>query len=252
MSEFPDHFSARAGAYAAFRPRYPDALFAFLAQTCRARTLAWDCATGNGQAAVGLAAHFPRVLATDASAAQIAQAQAHPRIAYRVARAEASGLADASVDLLTVAQALHWFDLPAFYAEARRVLKPHGVIAVWTYGAFRFESRALDALMQDFYANTLGPYWPPARVHVETGYRRLAFPFEEFGAPAFTLDARLTREALLGYLGTWSAVGRFKAQRGWDPVEELATQLDAVWGEAVEHSVRWPLKLRVGWADAKA
>lgn len=147
---FHDHFSEHAEDYARFRPTYPDSLYKFLGETVTARALAWDCATGNGQAAVGLAAHFERVIATDASRPQIAQALAHPRVEYRVAEATQSGLADASVDLVTIAQALHWFDTPTFYAEVRRVLTPAGVCAAWGYGLMRI-APAIDAVVDHYY-----------------------------------------------------------------------------------------------------
>src|SRR6266568_6165743 len=179
---FPDHFSGVSAGYAAFRPRYPDALFDFLADAAPARDAAWDCATGNGQAAIGLAHHFPRVIATDASEAQIAHATPDPRVTYRVAPAEASGLDDRSVDLVTAAQALHWFDRPKFWAEARRVLRPRGVVAVWTYLLFEIAPE-IDAIIREFYSDVVGPFWPPERHITEERYRTIEFPFAEFAAP---------------------------------------------------------------------
>jgi SAM-dependent methyltransferase len=164
LNTFKDHFSSASDRYAAYRPDYPAALFAWLAGLCAERELAWDCATGSGQAALGLAPHFRRVVATDASAEQVRHAAPHPLIDYRVAPAEASGLADHSVDLVTVAQAAHWFDLPRFYAEAARVLKPGGAIAVWGYGRMLLPGE-MDGLFQRFYAKTVGPYWPPERAN---------------------------------------------------------------------------------------
>ena len=244
---FKDHFSRRAAQYAAYRPEYPRELFAHLAGVAPARTAAWDCATGNGQAALGLAEHFARVVATDASADQIAHAREHPRVEYRVAPAERCGLADASVALVTVAQALHWLDAPAFYAEAERVLVRGGVVAVWTYGGLAFDDAALDALVRRFAHEVVGPYWPPERRIVDEGYRTIAFPFAELQPPAFTLERRWTLAELAGYLRTWSATARYVEARAHDPVEALEAELGAAWGDARgTHVVRWPLAMRLG------
>jgi SAM-dependent methyltransferase len=247
----PDYFSAVAGPYARFRPTYPAALFAWLASVAPGRSLAWDCAAGSGQASVDLAAHFDRVVATDLSRAQVEAATAHPRVEYRVARAQASGLPEGSVDLATVAQALHWLDLAPFYAEARRVLRPAGVVAAWTYGTLAVEGAVVDAAVQAFYRATLGPYWPPERVHVESGYRTLPFPFEEVPAPAFAMTARWPLAGLLGYLASWSATGRFIQANGVDPVPALAEGLRPLWGgEERLRTITWPFSLRVGRVGA--
>jgi ubiquinone/menaquinone biosynthesis C-methylase UbiE len=211
--------------------------------------LAWDCATGSGQAAVALAARFDRVLGTDASAAQIAAAQMHPRVEYRVAPAEASGLPDASADLVTVAQALHWLDRPAFYAEARRVLRAGGLVAAWTYGASVFDDPRADAAHRRFYSDTVGPFWPAERALVESGYRTIEFPFEPIDAPEFEMQAEWSLSSFLGYVGTWSAVTRFRRERGYDPVAELGDELRRLWGNPeTPRRIRWPLALKVGQA----
>lgn len=244
---FKDHFSTVAQHYADCRPSYPPELFVWLAAQCAARDLAWDCGAGSGQAAMELARHFDRVIATDASAAQIAQAMPHARVEYRVASAEHSGLPNHCADLVTVAQALHWFDLERFYAEVRRVLKPGGVIAVWTYGVQQVESEAVNALVQQFYAEEVGPYWPPERHHVETGYRELAFPFQNIKPPNFAMRQRWNLEQLLGYFRSWSATARYLKERGVDPVGTLEPRLRAVWGAPEGlRTVTWPLALRVG------
>lgn len=244
---FNDHFAAVATSYADFRPTYPAALFTWLAQIAPNRNLAWDCATGNGQAARDLAAHFNSVVATDASAAQIDAAMAHSRIEYRVAAAEASGLADATVDLISVAQALHWFDLNQFYAEVRRVLKPTGVLAVWTYGVFSVEDARINDCTNAFYQDTVGPFWPSERIHVESGYRTLAFPFSEIQTPQFSMETAWTLAELLGYLRSWSATGRYIAAHAIDPVDTLAKELAPMWGDAQRtRRVSWPLSVRAG------
>lgn len=242
-----DHFSRVAQAYAAARPRYPPELFAFVAAACARRELAWDCACGSGQATLALAEHFARVVASDSSAAQIAAAPAHPRIAWRTAPAEASGLEPGTVDLVTVAQALHWFDLEPFYAEVRRVLAPGGVLAVWTYGVQRVEGAEVDALVQRFYRETVGPYWPPERRHCEDGYRMLPFPFAQLQAPPFRMAARWPLERFLDYLRSWSATGRYVAATGADPVAALGQALAPLWGgPGALRLVTWPLAVRVG------
>lgn len=247
MSGFQDHFSTLAAGYARFRPRYPAELFEHLAGLAPRRDVAWDCATGSGQAAVALAEHFTRVWATDASAGQIAHAQPNPRVHYGVALAERSGLAGSSVDLVTVAQALHWFDLDAFYPEVRRVLRPGGILAAWCYGPVELPGSALQEVVDRFYSETVGPYWPPERLLVEDGYRSLAFPFEELEAPRFTMEARLTPDQLAGYLGTWSATRRYVEATGHDPIPELREELTRLWSPAPQPvPARWPISLRVG------
>lgn len=247
IKAFSDHFAPVSGAYADFRPRYPAALFDWLARIAPARGLAWDCACGSGQASLDLAGHFTRVVATDASAAQLAGAQPHAGVEYRQAPAEASGLAEASVDLICVAQALHWFDLPRFYAEAQHVLKPDGVLAVWTYGVQSLENEAVNASVQRFYRDTVGPYWPPERQLVEQGYRTLDFPFAEFAPPALAMAERWALPRLLGYFRSWSATGRYIAAHGVDPVLALAEELASLWGDAAsERRVTWPLAIRAG------
>jgi SAM-dependent methyltransferase len=244
---FADHFSEIAAAYARFRPGYPDALFAWLADVAPGRELVWECGAGSGQATLGLAAHFARVVATDASAAQLAGAPAHPRVEYRSAPAEASGLPCGACDLVAVAQALHWFPLEAFYAEASRVLRPGGVIAAWTYGHHRVDEPGVNRLVREFYTDIVGPFWPPERRHVEAGYRTLPFPFAELPAPRLELEAFWTLEELLGYLRTWSATARYVAERGVDPVAELAPAIAAHWGPpGRRRHIVWPLALRAG------
>ena len=244
---FSDHFSAVASNYAEYRPRYPDSLFDWLAGLPAHRETAWDCATGSGQAAVALASRFERVIATDASAGQIAAATPHPRVEYRVAPAEASSLDPASVDLVTVAQALHWFDRPAFYAEARRVLRPDGVVAAWTYGHPSIDEPRADAALQRFYSETVGPYWPTERALVDAGYRTIDFPFNEVAPPFFEMETRWTLDFLVGYVATWSAVTRFRAATGEDPLPAFAEALEPAWGDPqLVRRITWPLALKVG------
>jgi ubiquinone/menaquinone biosynthesis C-methylase UbiE len=243
-----DHFSGHAAAYARHRPGYPVELFSWLATTVQARELVWDCATGNGQAALALAEHFECIVATDLSAEQIAQATPHPRIDYRVATAEASGLPDASCDLVTVAQALHWFDHARFNAEVRRVLRPGGVIAAWTYTLLQAQiDPAAQAAIADFNRHVVGPYWPPERRWVDTGYQGIDFPFEEIAAPPFAIHLEWTLDDLIAYLRTWSSTQRYIKALGVDPTPTLRARLAQHWPDpASKRSVIWPLALRVG------
>ncbi|HEV8542466.1 MAG TPA: class I SAM-dependent methyltransferase, partial [Verrucomicrobiae bacterium] len=236
-----------AKRYANFRPHYPAALFDYLATLVPQTATVWDCAAGSGQATLDLARRFAKVIATDASAEQIASATPLSNVDYRVALAEESGLPANSVDLITVAQALHWFRLDQFFAEARRVLKPGGVLSVWVYATNQFENQAVNQIVQDFYLNVVGPYWPPERKLTETGYRGIVFPLQELSTPFFRMQARWALDQLLGYFSTWSATNRFIKANGRNPIEPLAEALAKVWGDT--HSpqlVVWPLALRVG------
>ena len=242
--EFKDHFSALADRYERCRPGYPAELFGFLADAAPGHRLAIDVATGNGQAATGLAPYFDEVLATEPSEAQLARARPHPRILYRRGRAEQIDVPDGSCDLLTAAQAAHWFDWEAFPTEALRVLAPGGVVALWTYELFTVDPR-IDALVADFYRNVTGPYWPRERHHVEERYATLPFPFEEIAAPTFSYRLEWTAADAIAYLGTWSAVQRRLEAVGTDPVALVSRRLEDAWGPG-GRSVRWPIHLRVG------
>lgn len=243
---FHDHFSGHAAGYAQARPTYPPALFEWLASQCAQRELAWDAGCGNGQATQALTAHFAQVRGTDPSAEQIAQAAPHPRIVYRAEAAEAPTLDAQSTDLVTVAQALHWFDLERFYAAVRRCLRPAGVIAVWTYGLCRVDD-GVDRQFMRLYDDILGPYWPPERRHVENGYVELPFPFAPIAAPAFAMHGDWTLAQYLAYLRTWSATQRHLRATGADAVEGVAADLAQAWGEPERaRRVIWPLGLRVG------
>jgi SAM-dependent methyltransferase len=242
---FKDHFSKQATDYAKFRPRYPHQVFEYLGSLAPSRKLAWDCGTGNGQAAVGLAFVFDHVIATDASEKQISNAQPHRHIEYRVVQAENSGIKSATVDLLMVAQALHWFDLDRFYPEARRVLRPNGVLAASAYNLLHIE-KAIDEVVNRYYHEVVGPFWPPERKLVEQ-FADLPFPFHKVDAPKFEMTAQWNLDHLLGYLQTWSSTQRFIAAKGSDPLEQITDDLRSTWGKPGQtRTVTWPLIIHIG------
>ena len=243
---FKDKFTSQSTNYAAYRPGYPENLFRFLAGECRKCDLAWDVGTGNGQAAQKLALHFEEVYATDASSSQIFNAVPKSNIKYAVSNEQAPALKRRTVNLITVAQALHWFDTGVFYAEANRVLKKHGLIACWSYKLFRINSE-IDREIDRFYSDTLGKYWDPERRLVETGYRTLSFPFREMRSPHFEMKATWNFDSMIGILGSWSAVANFKKREGYDPVSEITDCLRAVWRNTDQtKEVCWELSMRLG------
>ncbi len=246
-TSFTDHFAAVATHYADSRPTYPPELFDWLAAQCAGHSLVWDCGTGSGQAAVALASFFDHVFATDASPSQLAQAQPHSKVHYRHAPAEDSGLEEQSVDLVTVAQALHWFDFPKFFAEVLRVLKPGGLFAAWSYGRLDVVDAAVNAVVQDFYQTDISPFWPPERHHVETSYRLIECPLPPVPTPDFTMQRDWSRAQLLGYIRSWSATNRFIEAKGFDPVATLEQRLTPLWPDEEQlRRITWPLTLLVG------
>lgn len=244
---FKDHFSGHADLYREARPTYPEALFDWLAAQAPDRALAWDCGCGNGQASVALAQRFDRVVATDPSANQIADAEPRANVEYRVEPGERSSLADASASLVTIAQALHWFDHAAFYAEVRRVLKPGGVIAAWSYAACRVDA-AVDKVIGHLYGDALtGPYWPAERAYVDAGYRTIPFPFDKIVTPEFAMVMRWNLDQLLAYLRSWSATQRYIKANGADPVAVVEGDLRAAWGGSARvREVVWQFHLLAG------
>ena len=243
---FKDHFSGHANAYARYRPDYPAELFAYLASLTPRREVALDCATGSGQAAVGLADHFALVVASDGSVSQLQSAQPHPHVAYIGNLAEQPALKSGSVDLVVAAQAAHWFDHQRFYPEVKRVLRAGGALALWTYGLAYVEPQ-VDAIVRHFYSDVVGSYWPPERRWVESAYRDLPFPLQEVAAPAMQLNLQWDLDSLIGYLGTWSAVQRYTRATGQDPLPALRAEIAPYWpAPGATKQVTWPLHLRVG------
>ena len=246
MPSFEDRFAFAARAYASYRPRYPSALFDWLRRRVPGARRVWDCATGSGQAAAALAARFDVVIATDASLAQLAHADRVNAPLYMATTAEHCAIATRSMDLVTVAQALHWFDREAFFAEVRRVLASGGLLAIWSYG-LPTVTPAIDAVLRHFHDVEVGPFWSPDRRLVEGGYEGIALPFKEEPTPPFAMQAAWTLEQLVGYLSTWSAVGRYRTVTGSDPVPRIMRALAECWGMPDEaRVVSWPLTLRVG------
>lgn len=251
-SNFKDHFSSQSQQYQRFRPTYPPALYEWLADLTPGHALAWDCATGNGQVARALVHHYKHVFASDASANQIAECVAQSNIDYQVATAETSPLDNDSVDLITVAQALHWFDLPAFYTEAARVLRPGGVLAVWSYQMLSI-TPAIDDIVLNYYHNIVGDYWPPERRLVEQGYAPIPTPFKEIDVPEFAMTGAWKLEDLLGYLGTWSASVYYLKAKQMDPLSLIRDSLIQTWGDPTQiRDVQWPLRLRAGLKETVA
>ena len=243
-------FSGHSREYAEFRPRYPAAIVDYLADIAPRTGIAWEAGCGSGQFSIPLASRFDRVIATDASAEQIGHASPHPKVEYRVARAEASGLLDGVADIAVAAQAAHWFELDGYYGEVRRVTKPDAVIALVTYGGTRIDD-VIDPIVERFYSQTVGPYWAPERLHVEAGYQSLPFPFEPIPAPAFEISAEWTAEQLLGYIETWSASRALLRAEGPDKTDAFRRELADAWANGPPvRIVRWPVGLRVGRVHA--
>lgn len=239
---FKDHFSAVAADYASARPEYPDALYAWIAQAAPARGCVWEAGCGSGQATRGLATHFGEVFATDPSAAQVAQARGPANARFAVEPGERCSLPDTSVDAVCVAQALHWFDRDAFFAESARVLRPGGLLAAWGYQDLVVPPALAEAnaALQD----AIHAYWPPERALIDEAYASFDWPFPAVEAPALELRADWTLPRLLGYFASYSASKRCREATGRDPVAAHADALAAAWGDPqVARPMRWPLFL---------
>lgn len=241
-----DLFSQQAAIYAKYRPVYPHELFEYILSFVKHRSAAWDCATGNGQAAVELAHYFDRVIATDHSEKQLQQAIPHQKITYALAGIENTHLPDNSFDLITVAQAYHWFDFDAFHREVLRVAKPEAVVAIWGYSLIQSNEPDLQSLIHHFYKEKTGPYWDAERKYVDDHYTTVSFPYQELPARSFEIKVQWTKADLTGYLNTWSSVQHFMKANGYNPVDELAPALSSVWPDDELRSFYFPLFLRLG------
>ena len=240
-----DNFSTRSKDYAQFRPHYPPELFTHMLTLVSEKDSAWDCGTGNGQVAVVLADHFREVQATDISRQQLDEAPQRSNIQYSIQPAEKTAFADAQFDLITVAQAIHWFRFHEFYTEAKRTMKPGALIAVIGYGLLRTDSPLQEAI-DHLYTNIVGPYWDAERRYIDEAYKTIPFPFEEIAMPSFQMDYEWSAEQLTGYIRTWSAVKHYIKQKGEDPVSAFEQSLPALWGDRSARSFSFPLLLRVG------
>ena len=241
-----DLFSKQSDIYARYRPGYPPALIEYILQFVENLNMAWDCATGNGQAALLLAPHFQFVQATDISEKQLSKAIHHPRIHYSQVNAEQTPFIEQSFDLITVAQAYHWFNFIAFEKEVKRVLKPNGIIAIWGYSLVSSEYNELNILITNFYKKRVGPYWDAERKYVDDHYRTIPFPYEELPGADFFIEKQWNLEDLSGYLNSWSSVQHFIMANGFNPVDEFKADLQKYWPAKETIAFRFPLFLKLG------
>lgn len=237
-----DYFSGHSKLYATFRPTYPDALYEFIFNHVKQFDVAWDCATGNGQVAQVLAKHFKQVFASDISSEQLKHAHQANNIVYRAEPAEHTSFTGNQFNLITVAQAIHWFDRANFFQEVARIAKPDAILAVWGY-ANCMVNPEIDKFFFHFYQNTVGPYWDKARVLIEEHYRTIVFPFEEIPAPPFQINVQWNLDQFAGYITTWSATQKYIQATGVDPVPEFIGQVKPYW--RLTMPVTFPVFLRL-------
>lgn len=241
-----DRFSQHAADYQKYRPDYPEELYAYILQWIPAKGIAWDCGTGNGQVAAELAKHFKQVYATDISEQQLQQAPQLANVQYKIESAEHTDFPSQYFDLITVAQAIHWFDFDLFYNEVTRTLKPSGVLAVMGYGLLQTDP-SLQSLIDHFYTTIVGPYWDKERRYLDEGYQTIPFPFQEIQTPSFIHPMQWTLPQLIGYLNTWSAVKRYEKEEGMNPISFIEKELQQTWGHASStRTVTFPILLRIG------
>lgn len=241
-----DLFSVQADDYARFRPTYPDALFSYLASVSPGREVVWDCATGSGQAALSLTKYFDKIIGTDISQALIDKAEKHPKINYQVTPAESSGLDDQSVDLVTVAQALHWFEYDKFFPEVNRVLKNGGMFAAWGYRHLLTDA-PVQKITDYVHNDLLKDFWAPQIKILDDHYHSIPFPFEPAEAPGFTINHALTFDHLIGYMVSWSATQKYIEEKGKDELQRVFGEVKQAWGDlTLMKPVRWNVFMKVG------
>jgi ubiquinone/menaquinone biosynthesis C-methylase UbiE len=241
-----DLFSDRSDLYAKYRPTYPEALYHYILSFVEKRNHAWDCATGNGQAAGVLANYFEKVEASDISAAQLEKAVQKPNIQYHMAPAEHTPFPDDTFDLITVAQAYHWLSPKEFYKEATRTGKPNAVVAAWVYNLFQCEDQAVNQIVRHFYRDITLPYWDAARKYVEEGYKTVDFAFDPLPSREFSIQLRYTKEQFKGYLSSWSGVQAYIKKKGSSPLLLIENDLDRIWNDTEQKEFHFPLALRIG------
>lgn len=246
MLVFKDNFSTQSDVYVRYRPKYPLELYSYLSSLTDAHELAWDCGTGNGQAAIDLAVFYNKVVATDPSESQIKNSLPNEKVKYLVEKAEDTSIDSNSVDLLTIANALHWFDFEAFYKEANRVLKNKGVIAAWSYGLPSI-SKKVDKIIRHFHDDILNDYWLEENRLIDKKYLTISFPFEQINSPKFFYEKKMNLNELIGLVNTWSAIQRFITKNKYNPTEQLFNSLIAIWKRSeIEKKLRWELILIIG------
>jgi SAM-dependent methyltransferase len=245
MKEIVDNFSNASTEYAKFRPASPPEIYEFIYANVKNFDNAWDCGTGNGQVAVKLAERFKNVYGTDISSEQLAAATLRDNIIYRKERAEQTSLADESIDLITVGQAIHWFDFDNFYKEVRRIAKPGALIAAWTYSLLR-STPEVNAVIDHLYMDITFDYWDKERKLVDDGYSTIPFPFQEIIAPPIAIVKKLTMEQLMGFLRTWSATRHYIRANLQDPISLVKDDLKRAWGNKETIEVQWPVHVRAG------
>jgi hypothetical protein len=241
-----DLFSAQAAGYARYRPGYPEELIQYVLSFVTGRQAAWDCATGNGQAAILLAPHFSRIEATDISDRQLAQAVQHPSIHYSQSPETQTTFEDNTFDLITVAQAYHWFSFDGFHQEATRVSRPGAIVAVWGYGLITTPDEQLEDRIRSFYTSTVGQYWDPERKYVDESYQTIPFPFTALPSREFNIHMQWSRIDLLGYLNTWSSVQHFIKANGYNPIGQWAETISPAWKAEETRQFTFPLFCRIG------
>ncbi len=242
--DFKDYFSTQAKEYSKYRPKYPDELFSFLSSLVSEHNTAWDCATGNGQAAVGLVPYFNKIIATDPSSSQIEHAEQNPKIEYRIATAENSGLETNSIDLLTVATAIHWIDTAKFYPEAKRIIKNGGVLAVWTYTESSIDAE-IDLVYNKLYKDILSEYWPVENKKAWNFDDSVQLPFERIDSPEFEINLKWDLDDYLNYLSTWSSTQQYIKKTGIDPVQSLYNDFLKAWRDkTIKRNMKKIIKLK--------
>ena len=248
MSSAVDRFSSTSREYSFSRPAYSDVLYRFLNDITSNKDMAWDCATGNGQAAIGLCKYFKNVIASDASKGQLECQFNRNNIMYEMFPAENADIQDNSVDLITVAQAAHWFDLDKFYKEVTRISKSNGVLAIWSYGMHKIDND-IDKISEKLNVggDILGRYWPRETNYVKEDYKTIPFPFKEIPAPKFDMTVNWNLDDLVCYMQTWSAVKRFSMEKKFNPLSLIVEELERLWGKRDKQKVvKWGINLRVG------